>query len=102
MSKAEGADALWSAPFRGKQPIHSTVVIPGSKSVTNRALILAALAESPSVLRRPLISRDTTLMKNGLIAMGIEIEDIYLSGEHQWQISPNALVGPAVIVVGNA
>jgi 3-phosphoshikimate 1-carboxyvinyltransferase len=102
MSKADSAGALWSAPFRGKQPIHSTVVIPGSKSVTNRALILAALAESPSVLRRPLISRDTTLMKNGLIAMGIEIEDVYLSGEHQWQISPNALVGPAVIDVGNA
>lgn len=101
-SAADGASALWPAPFRGKQPIHSTVVIPGSKSVTNRALILASLAESPSILRRPLISRDTTLMKNGLIAMGIGIEDIYLHGEHQWHISPNALLGPAVIDVGNA
>ena len=102
---AGGADShhlLWPAPIRGKNPINSTVLIPGSKSVTNRALILAALAESPSVLRRPLISRDTTLMKNGLIAMGIGIEDIYLNGEYQWQISPNALTGPALIDVGNA
>ena len=102
MSSTDRPNALWPAPFRGKKPIHATVVIPGSKSVTNRALILAALAESPSTLRRPLISRDTTLMKNGLIAMGIGVEDIYVNDEHQWHISPHTLVGPAVIDVGNA
>lgn len=102
MSSTDRSNALWPAPFRGKKPIHATVVIPGSKSVTNRALILAALAESPSTLRRPLISRDTTLMKNGLIAMGIGVEDIYVNDEHQWHISPHTLVGPAVIDVGNA
>lgn len=102
MSSTDRPDALWPAPFRGKKPIHATVVIPGSKSVTNRALILAALAESPSTLRRPLISRDTTLMKNGLIAMGIGVEDIHVNDEHQWHISPHTLVGPAVIDVGNA
>lgn len=102
MSSTDRPDALWPAPFRGKKPIHATVVIPGSKSVTNRALILAALAESPSTLRRPLISRDTTLMKNGLIAMGIGVEDIHVNDERQWHISPHTLVGPAVIDVGNA
>ena len=102
---ADGADSdsvLWLAPTRGKNPVNSTVLIPGSKSVTNRALILAALADSPSILRRPLISRDTTLMKNGLTAMGIAITDIDLNGEHQWHISPRALTGPALIDVGNA
>ena len=99
---SDGHHLLWPAPTRGKNPVNSTVLIPGSKSVTNRALILAALSESPSLLRRPLISRDTALMKKGLIAMGVGIEDIYLNGEHQWQVSPNALTGPALIDVGNA
>jgi 3-phosphoshikimate 1-carboxyvinyltransferase len=95
-------DSLWPAPFRGKVPVHSTVVIPGSKSVTNRALVLAALADSPSTLRRPLISRDTTLMKNGLIAMGTVITDAQEDGEHQWRVSPQTLSGPTLVDVGNA
>lgn len=95
-------ETLWAAPFRGRVPVNSTVVIPGSKSVTNRALVLAALADSPSTLRRPLISRDTTLMKNGLIAMGTVIADAHEDGEHQWRVSPQALVGPALVDVGNA
>lgn len=82
--------------------MESTVVIPGSKSVTNRALVLAALAKSPSVLRRPLISRDTTLMKNGLIAMGTVVEDAHEDGEHQWRVDPQILTGPALVDVGNA
>lgn len=95
-------ESHWSAPFRGKVPVNSTVVIPGSKSVTNRALVLAALADSPSTLRRPLISRDTTLMKNGLIAMGTVIADAHEDGEHQWRVSPQTLTGPALVDVGNA
>ncbi len=92
----------WAAPFRGAVPVNSSVVIPGSKSVTNRALVLAALSDSPSTLGRPLISRDTTLMKNGLIAMGTVIADAYEDGEHQWRISPDELTGPALVDVGNA
>lgn len=95
-------DSLWPAPFRGGNPVTSSVIIPGSKSVTNRALVLAALADSPSILRRPLISRDTTLMKNGLIAMGTVIADASEDGEHQWRVSPQALAGPALVDVGNA
>ncbi len=101
-SRKPSSAGNWNAPFRGANPINSSVVIPGSKSVTNRALVLAALADSPSTLRRPLISRDTTLMKNGLIAMGTVIADAYEDGEHQWRVSPQELSGPALVDVGNA
>ena len=42
-SSDKGSAANWLAPFRGKKPVDVRVVIPGSKSVTNRALILGAL-----------------------------------------------------------
>jgi len=91
------AHELWPAPFRGRRPVNSRVTIPGSKSVTNRALILAAQADSPSTLRRPLISRDSELMSAGLQAMGITI-----TGKDEWVVTPASLRGPAKIDVGNA
>lgn len=93
--------AHWRAPFRGKKEIQATVVIPGSKSVTNRALILAAQATTPSILRRPLISRDSELMVAGLKQLGIQVNDIPGS-EHSWEVIPSKLLGPASIDVGNA
>ena len=69
-------NAMWPAPFRGSKPVNARVVIPGSKSVTNRALILAAQATSPSILRRPLVSRDSELMVTGLRQLGIQVEEI--------------------------
>ena len=48
----------WPAP-RARGPVDATVSLPGSKSLTNRALVLAALADGPSVVRRALRSRDT-------------------------------------------
>ena len=98
----EGESDPWPAPWRGNDPVSAHIVIPGSKSVTNRALVLAALADSPSILRRPLISRDTTLMKNGLTAMGIDVTDELVHGEHSWRVSPGSLTGPALVDVGNA
>jgi len=92
------AHDLWPAPFRGVKPVHSRVTIPGSKSVTNRALILAAQADSPSTIRRPLISRDSELMSGGLQAMGVKIE----AGNDAWVVTPSSLQGPARIAVGNA
>ena len=106
----------WRAPHRGRVPIDATVTIPGSKSVTNRALVLAALANSPSRLIRPLASRDTELMSKGLRALGVGIQEVInpKSGEVEWQITPGSLtgpgsltdpgslMGPASIDVGNA
>ncbi len=54
-----GSGRLAGAP-RDPRRCDAVVDVPGSKSVTNRALLLAALADGPSVVRRPLIARDTT------------------------------------------
>ena len=54
-------------------PISATVTVPGSKSITNRAFVLAALADGPSTLRGVLRSRDTDLMADALRAMGAEV-----------------------------
>jgi 3-phosphoshikimate 1-carboxyvinyltransferase len=70
--------------------------------VTNRALILAAQAKSPSLLKRPLISRDTELMVAGLRAMGVGIKDVQVDGDLTWEITPAPLRGPAKVDVGNA
>lgn len=93
---------LWPAPFRGRNSVSARVVIPGSKSVTNRALILAAQAQSPSILKRPLISRDTELMVAGLKAMGVGFSEIEVAGDLAWQVTPAKLRGPAKVDVGNA
>ncbi len=95
---------LWPAPFRGKKPVDASVTIPGSKSVTNRALILAAQASSPSIIRKPLVSRDSELMSAGLVAMGVAIESGSDEEGEFWRVTPAAsgLRGPAKVDVGNA
>ena len=93
------ASALWPAPFRGKKPISATITIPGSKSATNRALILAALAKSPSLLRKPLHSRDSALMIAGLKAIGCGISE---EANGDLRITPAKFFGPASVDVGNA
>jgi len=99
-------NAHWPAIYRGVTPVDISVVIPGSKSVTNRALILAAQAKSPSTLRRPLVSRDSELMVAGLRSLGIGIEEItaVVDGQEelQWRITPAPLSGGVRIDVGNA
>jgi 3-phosphoshikimate 1-carboxyvinyltransferase len=97
----------WSAPFRSgltaaSKPISATVNIPGSKSATNRALILAALATTPSRIRKPLSSRDTDLMVKGLQSLGCKIEQIKTDQGFDYQVIPGKLMGPAQIDVGNA
>lgn len=69
----------------------------------NRALILAALADSPSKLITPLRSRDTELMAKALRALGVSItESKNDKKEEFWQVNPAPLFGPASIDVGNA
>jgi len=99
--------ANWKAPYRSgltpaSKPINAQITIPGSKSATNRALILAALAKTPSRLRRPLSSRDTDLMVKGLQSLGIEINVIKTKDGFDYEVVPNKMIGPASIDVGNA
>ncbi len=74
--------------------MHADVVVPGSKSITNRALVLAALADGPSRLLGALQSRDTALMAAGLRALGCRID-----GE---LVTPRQLRGPATVDCGLA
>lgn len=65
----------WTAPCAAR-PVDGHVVVPGSKSASARALVLAALAEGPSRLTGLLDSRDTSLMKNALRALGVGLDDV--------------------------
>ena len=60
--------------------------LPGSKSLTNRGLLLAALSDGPSVLRRALRSRDTELMAAALRALGTEVD----TAGDDWWVTPAA------------
>jgi 3-phosphoshikimate 1-carboxyvinyltransferase len=88
----------WAAPT-ATGPVTATVRLPGSKSMTARALILSALADGPSVIERPLRARDTELMSAGLRAIGVAVDT---AGEERWQVEPGPLRGPARVDVGLA
>src|SRR5690606_34332202 len=73
MSTPTGTDAEpWSAP-RATTPLDATVEVPGSKSLTNRYLVLAALADGPGTLHGALASRDTELMAGALEQLGARV-----------------------------
>jgi 3-phosphoshikimate 1-carboxyvinyltransferase len=78
--------------------VEATVSLPGSKSLTNRALVLAALADGPSVVRRALRSRDTSLMATALTALGAHVDD---SGD-DWPVTPGAFDRDATVDCGLA
>lgn len=65
---------LWSAP-QTKSELNARVPLPGSKSLTNRELVLAALADGEGALRAPLHSRDSSLMIDALKALGTRFEE---------------------------
>jgi 3-phosphoshikimate 1-carboxyvinyltransferase len=92
---------LWSAP-RATAPVSATVAVPGSKSVTNRALVLAAIADGPSRIAKPLHARDTALMAAGLAQLGVGVEEIVTDSGIDWVITPAPLSGPASIDCGLA
>jgi 3-phosphoshikimate 1-carboxyvinyltransferase len=78
--------------------VEAVVSLPGSKSLTNRALVLAALADGPSVVRRALASRDTLLMAAALSGLGAEVDT---SGPH-WAVEPGAFDRDAFVDCGLA
>lgn len=65
---------FWAAPY-ATHPVSHVQTIPGSKSLSNRALVLASLADRPSTILRPLHSRDTQLMAQALRAMGVSVTE---------------------------
>jgi 3-phosphoshikimate 1-carboxyvinyltransferase len=67
-------DGTWQAGYRFA-PLHHQLSLPGSKSLTNRELVLSALAAGPSILRSPLHARDTDLMVEALRALGAIITE---------------------------
>ncbi|TAP45655.1 3-phosphoshikimate 1-carboxyvinyltransferase [Arthrobacter sp. S39] len=77
VSQPDAVEAVpnWPAPF-ATTPINATVTVPGSKSLTNRFLVLAALADGPSRLRAPLHSRDSALMIEALRQLGATITEV--------------------------
>jgi 3-phosphoshikimate 1-carboxyvinyltransferase len=79
--------------------VQARVALPGSKSLTNRALVLAALAGGPSRITGPLKARDTKLMVAGLRALGA---DISKDGSGGWAVTPGPLRGPAHVDCGLA
>ena len=64
---------LWNAPTRS-EPVHAQIRIPGSKSLTNRWLILASLANGECRINHPLQARDTLLMAQAISALGSSVE----------------------------
>jgi len=56
-----------------KHPLEATVTMPGSKSYTQRALVLAALAEGKSILHNPLVAEDTSHLIAALRLLGTDI-----------------------------
>lgn len=93
----------WLSP-RASGPIAATVALPGSKSLTNRYLVLAALANGRSRLRRPLRSRDTMLMASGLRSLGASVTDLPGSDPlcDDWLIAPASLTGGVTVDCGLA
>ena len=85
------------------RPVDATVMVPGSKSVTNRALLIAALADGPSTIRNPLFSDDSFWLMDALVRLGFEVHadrdtgEIHITGQSSIipQHGVNAFVGNA-------
>ncbi|WP_324652597.1 3-phosphoshikimate 1-carboxyvinyltransferase [Georgenia sp. H159] len=106
MSTQTTSDIAWAAPV-ASGPLDAVVPVPGSKSLTNRYLLLAALAAEPTQLHRPLHSRDSALMVEALRALGVRVEHVDADGRPAADgpdllIDPAPLRGPARVDCGLA
>ncbi|MFF4196132.1 3-phosphoshikimate 1-carboxyvinyltransferase [Nonomuraea sp. NPDC001831] len=92
----------WPAPT-ADTPVNASVRLPGSKSVTNRALLLAALADGPGVVRQALRSRDADLMVAALRALGATLTAVRETTDAvDWEVRPGPVRGGARIDAGLA
>jgi 3-phosphoshikimate 1-carboxyvinyltransferase len=101
---ADDQDQPWAAP-EAAGPVSGRVRLPASKSITNRALVLAALSGGPARIARPLRARDTMLAAAALRAMGNQVTDGAGDGPaEEWRVVPGQPpAGSRVSVdVGNA
>jgi 3-phosphoshikimate 1-carboxyvinyltransferase len=97
-----GPASDWVAPA-ASGPVRARLRPPGSKSVTNRALLLAAVGRGTTMITGPLRARDTELMVAALRALGASVDDAGPDGEAAaWRVTPGRPGGRAVIDVGNA
>ncbi len=87
----------WHAPAAGG-PVRALLRLPGSKSMTNRALVLAALADGPTVIANPLQARDTLLMAGAVQALCGTIE----ADPEGWKFWPTRMDHGGRVGVGNA
>jgi len=94
---------LWPAPT-ALRPVDATVALPGSKSLTNRYLVLSAVAGQPSRLRSPLRSRDTLLMAAAVSALGAAVQDVPGEGPFgdDWLVTPAPVRGDTDVACGLA
>lgn len=97
-----GTGEVWDAPTHsvrhGDAPLDATVEVPGSKSLTNRFLVLAALADAPVTIRGGLVSRDSALMIEALRALGVSVD----VAADAWTVTPGPLHGGVSIDCGLA
>lgn len=89
--------AKWLAPH-ATGTLSSHIPLPGSKSLTGRELILAALADSPGNLHAPLHSRDTRLMREALASLGVTIEELQTAAN---KYGPDLRITPATELTGS-
>jgi 3-phosphoshikimate 1-carboxyvinyltransferase len=88
----------WLAPT-ATAPLAARLHVPGSKSLTNRELVLSALADGPSVLRGGLVARDTRLMMEALRALGTVIDE---REPGVWRVDPRPIRGGVDLHAGLA
>ena len=86
-----------------EKPPDATIRVPGSKSVTNRALIIAALADGPSRITNPLFSDDSYWLMDALVRLGIDVSADSGRGELQVNGQSGVIGASGVdLFVGNA
>ncbi|MGH3896722.1 MAG: 3-phosphoshikimate 1-carboxyvinyltransferase [Pseudonocardiaceae bacterium] len=99
------ANDPWPAP-QARGAVRAAIALPGSKSATNRALLLSALSDQPSTLHQPLISRDTSLMVTALKTLGTDIDTVPVGDDSDtspnWQVQPRSWTRDADIDCGLA
>ncbi|MBF4463386.1 MULTISPECIES: 3-phosphoshikimate 1-carboxyvinyltransferase [unclassified Rathayibacter] len=95
-ARALPGDDAWPAPLAAGA-LDAEIGLPGSKSLTNRELVLAALAEEPSTLRAPLHSRDSALMIEALRSLGTTVRESGATGD----FGPDLVVEPAAELLGS-